>query len=565
MKTVCINHLNRILLVSLLNAAIFLSGCGGGSSTQAPPAAPPQPKVLISASPRSATSAYTSFAVVNTTATKFNVYRSTTSGSVGQKVGIDLPATSTEFIDRGLASNTSYWYTIEAVTTTSSTYSSQIPVTTQANVVYPAPPGNLIATSVPPASKIALPSWNIEWDAYPGATDYVVYSTTVAELVGNAQLSTQVAVVTTPLLTGQTLTTGGIYYYWVIARGNGWAKPSDAALIRIVDNSRTALLLPTVDAPIIDTTSSSQQSDHFTLYFYGGRGAGSHHIYAEAEEYSIQMLPPVIKTFPALDIASNSIQIVQIRTGYYQVNIPYSFLSALSFGNFSLYVEAVGGGAKPVTARSQMLAIQVPASSPPPPASLTRFTAKAMSPYRIDLSWDPIPGVSVYEIYRSSNSEALELLSTTMGTTYSDTGLPARSGYSYILGALNPSSGVKVLLNTSAVTLRSIAPELNAEIRTDSNWHGQLTWKADNDGPTYAVYSEYTRALILFGSGSKKSLELTTSALDAQVTVPVTFINNLIYDINPFPLWGCFWVAEIYPDQTQSPLSYGQCAIFNGP
>jgi hypothetical protein len=71
------------------------------------------------------------------------------------------------------------------------------------------------------------------------------------------------------------------------------------------------------------------------------------------------------------------------------------------------------------------------------PASLT---ATAISWNSIQLSWEPVSGVSSYKLYRAMGSGSLEALTTAQGTSYTDTGLMSNTTYAYQVRALGNES-----------------------------------------------------------------------------------------------------------------------------
>ncbi|MPZ73149.1 MAG: DUF4082 domain-containing protein [Nitriliruptorales bacterium] len=80
--------------------------------------------------------------------------------------------------------------------------------------------------------------------------------------------------------------------------------------------------------------------------------------------------------------------------------------------------------------------------APPPPEAPRDLTATAMSPSRIDLSWQDVAGETGYRIERSNDgTTGWTQVGTTAAdvTTHSDTGLMASTSYSYRVVATSPN------------------------------------------------------------------------------------------------------------------------------
>ncbi len=111
MKRIARDH---ILFFLVLGSIVFLNNCGGGTSTSSSGSGPattvPGAPIAVTAvaGDKTVTLSWSNVS----TATSYNVYRSTTQGVVGQK--ISSPAT-TSYSDTGLSNGNTYYYVITAV------------------------------------------------------------------------------------------------------------------------------------------------------------------------------------------------------------------------------------------------------------------------------------------------------------------------------------------------------------------------------------------------------------------------------------------------------------------
>ncbi|MHB8710559.1 MAG: glycoside hydrolase family 5 protein [Minisyncoccota bacterium] len=94
-----------------------------------------------------------------------------------------------------------------------------------------------------------------------------------------------------------------------------------------------------------------------------------------------------------------------------------------------------------------------------PPSTPTSLTATVVSPSRINLNWSASVdnvGVTGYRIYRNGTQ-----ITTTTGTSYSDTGLTISTAYSYTIAAYDAAGNVSTQSSAaSAVTAADTAPPL---------------------------------------------------------------------------------------------------------
>jgi hypothetical protein len=70
------------------------------------------------------------------------------------------------------------------------------------------------------------------------------------------------------------------------------------------------------------------------------------------------------------------------------------------------------------------------------------LTATAASTSTASLSWSPVTGATAYEVYRSSNGSSLGLVTSTSGTSHTDSGLAANRTYLYRIRAVGASGAL---------------------------------------------------------------------------------------------------------------------------
>jgi len=71
-----------------------------------------------------------------------------------------------------------------------------------------------------------------------------------------------------------------------------------------------------------------------------------------------------------------------------------------------------------------------------PPAKVTGLTANAVSPFEIDLSWNPVTDAVEYKVYRGTNG-TFTAVATVNTTYYADTGLAPNTTYYYYVTAID--------------------------------------------------------------------------------------------------------------------------------
>jgi xyloglucan-specific exo-beta-1,4-glucanase len=191
----------RQWIAGLFLAALAACGGGGGGSS-APPVTPPvAPAALtVTAGDSSTTLAWGAV----TGAVSYNVYRSTTAGSQGAKIGT---SSTTSYADSSAVNGATYYYEVTAsgAAGEGAASSQSLGVTPAVPVSVPGLPAGLNATAGD--AQVTL-----GWTAVAGASSYNVYRSTSPDSAG-----AKVGSSATTQFTDTSLSNGSTYYYAVAA------------------------------------------------------------------------------------------------------------------------------------------------------------------------------------------------------------------------------------------------------------------------------------------------------------------------------------------------------------
>jgi fibronectin type 3 domain-containing protein len=157
-------------MAALCVATGMFTACGGGGGSGSPPVEVPQ-----APSGGAATAGNGEVAVSWTGvggATSYNIYRSTTAGTEGAKVGA---SSTTTYMDTSVVNGTTYYYSVTADNTAGEGAASaqSAAVTPEVPVMPPQAPTGVTAT----AGNAQV---TISWTAVFGATSYNLYRSTAA-------------------------------------------------------------------------------------------------------------------------------------------------------------------------------------------------------------------------------------------------------------------------------------------------------------------------------------------------------------------------------------------------
>ncbi len=369
------------------------------ATTQAATAATPAAPFGLSASSGSASQINLNWQPSTTSGVTYTVYLGTVSGATTTLVMSGL--TAQNYSVSGLLDNTSYYFTVKAVSSggVSSAASNQATATTQA---LPATPPTGLAASAVSATQI-----NLSWSAVAntGATYAVYYGTTSG--AENTMLATGISG-TTYSATGLTASTT---YYFIVRSisAGGTSSPSiqasattPAAGVPVVPvtppaapAAPSALVATVVSSTQINLSWSPSSTASVTYTVYSGSTAMASGL--AATSYSATGLTP--------------------STAY----------------TFTVVAVSSAGSSSPSNAASATT------QATPPPTAPSGLAATAISSSQINLSWtaSPTSGVT-YSLYSglASGGESNILASGINATSYSAQGLNASTAYYFIVKAV---------------------------------------------------------------------------------------------------------------------------------
>jgi autotransporter-associated beta strand protein len=371
-------------------------------------------------------------------ATKYNVLRSTTSGSgyVSITNGVSGPVSGSgwnnaTYVDTTAVNGTTYYYVVQSVNTTgTSAISSQSGGTTPSGSLSVNPPA--VPTSVAIGS-VGHQSVSLNWSASPGANFYTVYRSTLFDNGGGASnvLGTIVLAnnVTTASYTDTSPTDGSSYSYSVSATSAGGISGNSASAAGI------PLPAPPSSAPG-SLSGNFVQTTNVLLTWSPVSGAVG---------YIIRRATSPSGPFTFLMSVT--------ETSYTDINLNVSL---------SYYYQVQAVNAAGVSPAATVNVTSLPLA----PTSLSAIPDDS----QITLSWQPVPNAAAYILMRgtSSGGENVVVVSGYGGTNYTDTGLVNGTTYFYVVAG------------TNSVGQGPNSPEASATPNTGIVSGGRnLTWEGD--------------------------------------------------------------------------------------
>jgi fibronectin type 3 domain-containing protein/putative cell wall-binding protein len=359
-------------------------------------------------------------------ATSYYLYRATSYSGVYSYIAAP---TSTSYADSGLATNGTYYYEVQAVSSAgASGYSAIASATTTTNAYgVPAIPTNLIATAAS-ANQI-----NLTWDYISGATSYYLYRAT-----SYSGVYSYIAAPTSTSYADSGLATNGTYYYEVQAVSSAGASGYSA--IASATTTTNAYGVPAIPTNLIATAASANQINLTWDYI---SGATSYDLY-RATSYSgvySYIAAPTSTSYADSGLATNG-------TYYYKVQA----VSSAGSSGYSAIAYATTTNSNGV------------------PSTPTNLTATVASSSQINLTWDAISGATTYYIYRATSSAGTYANIVAVTTTgYLDTGLSAGTTYYYEVQAVNsigPSSYSSEVYATTDSDVTTSPPDSSSQIQS---------------------------------------------------------------------------------------------------
>jgi hypothetical protein len=483
-----------------------------------------------------------------------NVYLSTAAGSPGELIDTINGVTGSYRV-AGLAPNTAYYFTFESVNGAGAgTWSAQVTATTAATPSFPAsgtPPPITGLTATRVGSVVTL-----SWDAYAGGGFIEVYRTVDRQFPLGSQytvtsvLSDTFVTTLTDTIAGNGLYSYGVGIYNAALTMTAWAT---------VDLDVPIGTLPGLERPIFDFFACGLDSSVLHVYWYAAPGAEAYHVYAApwvGGTYPAVITPSQGGTTPALD-ATTPTPIYQVSPGYYGLDIP---LDMLSLGTNAIAVEAVKGSYRSVGGGGNGFTRRAAA-----PVGVTNVRTARVNPTAMDVTWDASPGAASYRIYRLSSLfdvlDSTKLAGTSTTTSFRNTGLTPDTNSYYRVTAIagGAGGGAESIASDCAIgrTFKSGAPLPLPPVilGLGQAWLGWIG--ANTHGTTYRIYGG--GALLPTSVDSSILVTQTTVSSDTQrstwntyVSAPLAAYAVFMLSVGMTPVYGMYWIEEVFPDGTTS-------------
>jgi hypothetical protein len=487
----------------------------------------------------------------NCTITSYNVYRSTTSGfTPGSGTLIASGVTTASYSNTGLASETTYYFAVEALDADGTSAPSA-----QANAT--TPPADIVSINAggPAVSNVdgGDNSYVADEDYSTGGTTYTVTNTitipaniaAIAAPPAVYQSARQgVVTYTIPGLTAGTSYTVRLHFaeLYFSAAGdrqfnvaiNGATVLTNFDIYATAGANYTAVAEQYIatanssgDIAIAFTDGAANQPMFNGIEILGNSAicaaspSAPTGLTATTSSSSIIGLSWTAATPPA-NCSINSYNVYSSTTSGFapsSSNLIASGVSGTTYSNTGLaasttyyyVVEAVDlYGTSAASSQAQATTSAASSCDSVPPTGPTGLTATASSSSAIGLSWTAAPAnppctITSYSVYRSTTNGFAPSASTldasgVTGTTYSDTGLLASTTYYYLVEALDSFGASAASAQASATTQAgssgtSIA-SINAGGPAESNsGGGDNSFVADEDytgGGTYSITNTIT-------------------------------------------------------------------------
>ena len=410
------------------------------------PASAPQAPSGLGATAASASQINLTWTVSPTSGVTYTVFFGTSAGSIGTVLASGL--TSPSYQATGLTSTTTYYFTVEAVSSGgNSTLSNTASATTQT-------PSTASAPGTPTATALSSSQIGLTWVATASGQTYSVYSGTSAAAVTNPVASG----ISGTSYTVASLSPSTTYYFTIV----GVTTTATSSPSGVGSATTLAPTPPAAPSNLLATASSSSQinlswaastTTGVTYSIYSGSSAGS-------------VTSPIASGLAGTSFTATGLS---ASTTYYFV------------------VKAVVGGNSSNASNTANATTQAPV----PPTAPSSLTATAISSSQINLSWaaSSTSGVT-YTVYNGSSIAASGL----SGTSYPVTGLSASTAYTFTVFAVS-SAGTSTASNAASATTPAatvVAPSapfgLSASPSSASAIN--LNWQpSSTSGVTYNVYA----------------------------------------------------------------------------
>jgi fibronectin type 3 domain-containing protein len=370
-------------------AIALLAGCGSGENASSSPAVavPAAPSGLaVAAGDNEITISWGAVAG----ATSYNIYRSTTAGVKGAKVGA---STSTSYVDATAQNGSAYYYVVTAENAAGegSPSAQSAAVTPSAPVAVPAAPTGLQAT--PGDAQVTL-----SWAAVAGAKSYNVFRSTIAGSQGSKIGSTS-----TTQYTDSSAVNGTTYFYQVSAVnavGEGAASAQSAGVTPAVPGT-----VPVAPTGVNAVAGNGQVNVSWNAV----AGAASYNVYRSTTQGVQGAKIGSGTTTGYLDTA-----VVNGTTYYYRITA----------------VNAVGesGPSTQSAGATPVAQVTVPAA----PTGVQAADGLAL----VNVTWTAVSGATSYKVYRSTTQgQQGSLIGSSTAASFTDATALDGTTYYYVVTA----------------------------------------------------------------------------------------------------------------------------------
>ena len=431
------------------------------ATTQAATVVTPAAPSGLSASPSSASQVNLNWQPSTTLGVTYTVYLGTVSGATTTLVASGL--TGQNYTVNGLLDNTSYFFTVKAVSSggVSSAASNQATATTQA---LPATTPTGLSASAVSATQISL-SWSAVVNT--GATYAVYYGTSSG--AENTMLATGLSG-TTYTATGLTASTT---YYFIVRSisAGGTSSPSTQA-----SATTQASGVPVV--PVTPPTTPTPPTAPSALFATASSSTQINLSWSPSSTVGV-----------AYTVYSGS---TAIANGLAATSYSVTGLTPSTAYTFTVVAVSSAGSSSPSNAASATT------QATPPPTAPSGLAATATSSSQINVSWtaSPTSGVT-YSLYSglASGAESSLVASGITGTSYSAAGLNASTAYYFIVKAVaSGSAGASSTASNeaTATTQAAAAGGCHVSYLDQSDWGAGFTGNLTITNTSSTAWTSWT-------------------------------------------------------------------------